>query len=82
MQAINDYVVLDYQEKERKKGGIVLSDVSKSKQATAKVVAVGDKVEKIKKGDEVLFDPFSVREVTVEGKKLYIIRAQYIYCIL
>ncbi len=82
MKVLNDYVLLDYQEKEQKKG-IILSDVSRSKQFTAKVVAVGELVKTIKKGDKVMFDAFSMRgEVTIEDKKYFILRENFIYLIL
>ena len=81
MVALNDYVFLRYdKEKDKKKSGIILSDVSKDKPATAIVEAVGPDVKHIKKGDEVIFDPFRPRQLSnVKGKELYVIQEKYVY---
>jgi len=81
MVALNDFVFLSYsREKDKKKDGIILSDVSKDKPATAIVEAVGPDVKQIKKGDEVIFDPFRPRVLTnVKGKELYVLQEKYIY---
>jgi chaperonin GroES len=80
--ALNDFVLLSYDRKKDEKGGIILSDVSKDKPAILKVESVGNKVENIKAGDWVLIDPFTPREVTIEGKKLYVLKEREIFGII
>ena len=81
MKPLNDNVFLIYNEKKQPEKGIVYSDVSKNQQATAKVVAIGDEVTKVKVNDIVIFDPFVPREVKLDGQKYLIIKEKYIYAI-
>lgn len=81
IKALNDFVFLDWsREKEEKKKGILTSDVSKEKPATAKVAAVGPDVKNIRKGDEVIVDPFQPRKLQkVKNKDYFILREKYVY---
>jgi len=76
-------VVKPLEEKEQKKGGIIIPDTAKEKPQEGEVVAVGpgkfsDNGERmepdVKKGDKVLFGKYSGTEVTVEGQELLILR--------
>ena len=80
IKALNDFVFLSWNEKKEDKGGIIASDVSKEKPATALVVAVGPDVKQVKKGDEVIIDPFQPRKLQkVKGKDYFILREKYVY---
>jgi chaperonin GroES len=76
-------VVKPLEEKEQKKGGIIIPDTAKEKPQEGKVVAVGPgKVSEtgerikpeVKKGDRVLYGKYSGTEVTVDGQELLILR--------
>ena len=71
------------EEKEEKKGGIIIPDTAKEKPAEGKVVAIGsgktgDDGKKIpmeiKEGDRVLFGKYSGTEVKIEGEEYLIMR--------
>ena len=81
MKVLNDNVLMQ-EVKDNKKGKIILSNVSQSRAHFARIVAVGDEVKKVKKGETVVFDPFVPREVEVEGLKYLIIKEKNIYAIL
>ena len=70
-------------EKEEKKGGIIIPDTAKEKPLTGKVIAVGEGKRmkngslapmSVKKGDLVLFGKYSGSEVEVDGEDLKILR--------
>jgi chaperonin GroES len=76
-------VVKPLEEKEQKKGGIIIPDTAKEKPQEGKVVAVGpgkvaesgERIKpEVKKGDRVLYGKYSGTEVTVEGEELLILR--------
>jgi len=76
-------VVKPLEEKEQKKGGIIIPDTAKEKPQEGEVVAVGpgkfsdngERMEpEVKKGDKVLYGKYSGTEVTVEGQELLILR--------
>jgi len=79
MQPLNDYIFLTYNKEKDTKEGIILSDVSKDKPAVFTVFAVGDLVKKVSKDDEIVIDPFIPRELTVDGKKLYVVKEKDIF---
>ena len=71
------------EEKEVKKGGIIIPDTAKEKPQEGKVVAVGPgktlesgKISEpnVKKGDRVLFSKYAGNEINVEGVEHIIIR--------
>jgi chaperonin GroES len=76
-------VVMPLEEKEQKKGGIIIPDTAKEKPQEGKVVAVGpgkiaengERIKpEVKKGDRVLYGKYSGTEVTVDGQELLILR--------
>lgn len=89
MKALSNFVFLTF-EKEEKKGSIQVSDASNSKPSIAIVESVGEGIEKdgkflgtkLKKGDKVIVDPYSVRELKIEKKEYAIIREDEILAIL
>src|SRR5262245_38650335 len=79
------------EEKEVKKGGIIIPDTAKEKPQEAKVIAVGngkvtDEGKKIrldvKAGDKILFGKFSGSEVKIDDKEYLILREEDVLAIL
>jgi chaperonin GroES len=74
------------EEKETKKGGIIIPDTAKEKPLEAEVMEVGkgriegDKVIplEVKKGDKVLVGKFSGTEVTIDDVEYLIVREEEI----
>ena len=71
------------EEKEIKRGGIIIPDTAKEKPQEGKVIAVGKgrvlddgKVQEltVKKGDKVLFSKYSGTEVKLDGDELIIMK--------
>ena len=85
---MSDFVFLKWEKKKETKSGIVLSDVSKTKPSTAKIVAVGPgRLDRhgnyiktlLKPGDMVLVDPFIPQPIKVEEEELWVAREGDIY---
>ena len=79
------------EEKEVKKGGIIIPDTAKEKPQEAKVIAVGtgkvtDDGKKIpldvKAGDKILFGRYSGSEVKIDDKEYLIMREDDVLAIL
>jgi len=74
------------EEREVKKGGIIIPDTAKEKPQEAEVIEVGkgriegDKISplEVKKGDRVLIGKFSGTEVTIDGMEYVIVREEEI----
>ncbi len=79
------------EEKEVKKGGIIIPDTAKEKPQEAKVIAVGngkvtDEGKKVpldvKAGDKILFGKYSGSEVKLDDKEYLIMREEDVLAIL
>ena len=79
------------EEKEVKKGGIIIPDTAKEKPQEAKVIAVGngkvtDEGKKVpldvKAGDKILFGKYSGSEVKIDDKEYLIMREDDVLAIL
>ena len=79
------------EEKEVKKGGIIIPDTAKEKPQEAEVIAVGngkvtDEGKKIpldvKAGDKILFGKYSGSEVKIDDKEYLIMREDDVLAIL
>jgi len=79
------------EEKEVKKGGIIIPDTAKEKPQEAKVIAVGngkvtDEGKKIpltvKAGDKILFGKYSGSEVKIADKEYLIMREDDVLAVL
>ena len=79
------------EEKETRKGGIIIPDSAKEKPQEGKVIAVGngkvsDDGKKIpldvKAGDKILFGKYSGSEVTLDDVEYLILREEDVLCIL
>lgn len=85
---LHDRVLLiRLEEKETKKGGIIIPDTAKEKSLEAKVIEVGKGrvnedgkviLLEVKKGDKVLIGKFSGTEVTVDDVEHVIVREEEI----
>ena len=76
-------IVKRIEEKEQRKGGIIIPDSAKEKPMEGKVIAVGSgRIEKdgsrgkleVKVGDRVLFGKYSGTEIKIEGEEHLILR--------
>ena len=79
------------EEKEVKKGGIIIPDTAKEKPQEGKVIAVGngkvtDEGKKVpldvKAGDKILFGKYSGSEVKLDDKEYLILREEDVLAIL
>jgi chaperonin GroES len=92
IRPLHDRILVErLEEKEVKKGGIIIPDTAKEKPQEAKVIAVGngkvgDDGKKIpldvKAGDRILFGKYSGSEVKLEDKEYLILREEDILAIL
>ena len=92
IQPLGDRVLVKpLEQKEVKKGGIIIPDTAKEKPQEGKVIAagngkVGDDGKKIaldvKAGDRILFGKYSGSEVKIEDKEYLIMREEDVLAIL
>jgi len=92
IRPLHDRVLVErLEEKEVKKGGIIIPDTAKEKPQEAKVIAVGTgKVGEngkkipldVKAGDKILFGKYSGSEVKIDDKEYLIMREDDVLAIL
>jgi chaperonin GroES len=92
VRPLHDRILVErLEEKEVKKGGIIIPDTAKEKPQEGKVIAVGngkvnDEGKKIpldvKAGDKILFGKYSGSEVKIDDKEFLIMREEDILAIL
>jgi chaperonin GroES len=92
IRPLHDRILIKRQEeKETRKGGIIIPDTAKEKPQEGKVIAVGngkvsDEGKKIpldvKTGDKILFGKYSGSEVTLDDVEYLILREEDVLCIL
>ena len=92
VRPLHDRILVErLEEKEVKKGGIIIPDTAKEKPQEGKVIAagngkVGDNGKKIpldvKAGDKILFGKYSGSEVKIDDKEYLILREEDILAIL
>ena len=92
IRPLHDRVLVErLEEKEVKKGGIIVPDTAKEKPQEAKVIAVGsgkvtDEGKKIpltvKAGDKILFGKYSGSEVKIDDKEYLIMREDDVLAVL
>jgi chaperonin GroES len=84
-------VVRRVEEKEQKRGGIIIPDSAKEKPQRGEVVAAGGGKPledgkiiplDVKVGDKILFGKYSGSEITVDGEELLILREDEILGVL
>jgi len=92
IRPLHDRVLVErLEEREVKKGGIIIPDTAKEKPQEGKVIAVGngkvtDEGKKIpldvKAGDKILFGKYSGSEVKIDDKEYLIMREDDVLAIL
>ena len=92
IRPLHDRILVErLEEKEVKKGGIIIPDTAKEKPQEAKVIAVGNgKVGEngkkipldVKAGDKILFGKYSGSEVKIDEKEYLILREEDVLAIL
>jgi len=92
VRPLHDRILVErLEEKEVKKGGIIIPDTAKEKPQEGKVIAVGNgKVNDdgkkvpldVKAGDKILFGKYSGSEVKIDDKEFLIMREEDILAIL
>src|SRR6266542_1732940 len=92
MRPLHDGILVRREEeKETKKGGIIIPDTAKEKPQEGKVIAVGNgKVSDdgkklpldVKAGDKILFGKYSGSEVKLDDEEYLILREEDVLCIL
>jgi chaperonin GroES len=92
IRPLHDRILVErLEEKEVKKGGIIIPDTAKEKPQEAKVIAVGTgKVGEngkkialdVKAGDKILFGKYSGSEVKIDDKEYLILREEDVLAIL
>jgi chaperonin GroES len=92
VRPLHDRILVErLEEKEVKRGGIIIPDTAKEKPQEGKVVAVGtgkvnDDGKKVpldvKAGDKILFGKYSGSEVKIDDKEYLIMREEDILAIL
>ena len=92
IRPLHDRILIKRQEeKETRKGGIIIPDSAKEKPQEGKVIAVGngkvnDEGKKIpldvKTGAKILFGKYSGSEVTLDDVEYLILREEDVLCIL
>jgi chaperonin GroES len=92
VRPLHDRILVErLEEKETKRGGIIIPDTAKEKPQEGKVIAVGNgKVNDdgkkvpldVKAGDKILFGKYSGSEVKIDDKEFLIMREEDILAIL
>jgi chaperonin GroES len=92
IQPLHDRILVErIEEKETKKGGIIIPDTAKEKPQEGKVIAVGngkitDDGKKlpldVKAGDTILFGKYSGSEVKIDDKEYLIMKEEDVLAIL
>ena len=92
IRPLHDRILIErLEEKEEKRGGIIIPDTAKEKPQEGKVIAVGagkvtDEGKRlsldVKVGDKILFGKYSGSEVKVDDKDYLILREEDILAIL
>jgi chaperonin GroES len=92
IRPLHDRILVErLEEKEVKKGGIIIPDTAKEKPQEAKVIAAGNgKVSEdgktipldVKAGDKILFGKYSGSEVKIDDKEYLIMREEDVLAIL
>lgn len=82
IEPLPGYVFMKLEQEKKTKSGIIISDVGKSKPMTAKVVAVGEKVDIksiLRPGDRVAVDPFLLQLIKIDGEEFWVCEERDIF---
>ncbi len=78
IKPLGEFIVLEPVKEEKKKSAILLPDDDKNESDRGKVIAVGDQVKDIKKGDVVFFAKYSDQKIKHEGKDYSVVKHEKI----
>lgn len=82
IKPIHDNVLIEFfREKDKSKGGIIIPDKHRQRLHEGKVLAIGQNVKEVKKGDIVLFEKYVGTELIVEEKQYLMFKEEYILAI-
>lgn len=80
---LGERVLVERTEVENKTAsGIIIPDNAKEKPQTAKVVAIGNKIEDLKVGDTIVFEEYRGSEIKLDGKDYLILNLENIMGIM
>lgn len=80
---LRDQVLIEPMKEEVKKGGIILPDtVTKERKEQGKVLAVGEKVASVKKGQVVLFGKYDPKVIVVDSKDCLFVKEEDIVAVI
>jgi len=91
MASVNTESRLTLEEKEVKKGGIIIPDTAKEKPQEGEVIAVGDgkvldngtKVTpEVKVGNKILFGKYSGTDIKIDGEEMLILREDEVLAVI
>ena len=92
IRPLHDRILVErLEEKEVKKGGIIIPDTAKEKPQEGKVIAVGNgkilengtKVPlDVKAGDKILFGKYSGTDIKIDGKEYLILREDEVLAVV
>jgi len=85
LQPMDDRVIVERIEEEKKSGTIIIPDTAKEKPRLGKVIAVGtdeDLQEKVKIGDKILYGKYVGDEVELDGHEYLIVQRADILAIV
>ena len=92
IRPLHDRILVEREEeKEVKKGGIIIPDTAKEKPQEGKVIAVGNgkilengtKLElDVKAGDKILFGKYSGTEIKIDGEEFLILREDEVLAVV
>lgn len=80
---LGERVLVERTEVENKTAsGIIIPDNAKEKPQTAKVVAIGNKIEDLKVGDTIVFEQYRGSEIKLDGRDYLILNLENIMGIM
>jgi chaperonin GroES len=80
---LGERVLVERTEVENKTAsGIIIPDNAKEKPQTAKVVAIGNKIEDVKVGDTIVFEQYRGSEIKLDGRDYLILNLENIMGIM
>ena len=91
IRPLHDRILVErLEEKEVKKGGIIIPDTAKEKPQQGKVIAVGlgkrEKAERVpldvKEGDTILFGKYSGQDIKLDGQEYLIMREDEVLAVI
>ncbi|MDD3027534.1 MAG: co-chaperone GroES [Erysipelotrichaceae bacterium] len=79
IQPVKDNILLEKIQVENvSKSGIILSSESKDEKNIAAVIAIGNDVKEIVKGDKVIFESYKTTKIEYENKEYLLIKEENI----